>query len=142
MSDLKNTYQLWFPISFFIILFTVLGTYLVMKLSWSVGTKWYAFELHFNTWILILKEFINFNDNAYFDYKKYILNGEYHRDLIFHITIPFFFSLILSSCLVFRLFWVKGGRDKAIHISGPRLYKHKFAFKHAKKSLRKELKNG
>jgi hypothetical protein len=142
MNDLKNTYQLWFPIIFFIVLLTLLSSYLVMKFSWSIGTDWVAFERHVYTWQVITKEFINFNDEAYLNYKRYVVNRGYTNDLLIHTLTPFIISLISSSYLVFRWLWVKGGIDKAIHVSGPRLYKDKFAIRHARKSLKKEMKNG
>lgn len=141
MRDLKNTYQLWHTIAFFSTLLTLVISYFLIRFTWGVGTNWGSFDSHMQVMSLILRELFNFKFASFYEYKKYITGNNYSLQWLLHILIPFFISLLVSLLVTFKWLWVKGGIDKAIHISGSRLYKGKFATKHARRALKKELRN-
>tara|TARA_R110000737_G_scaffold353479_1_gene405946 strand:+ start:7509 stop:8891 length:1383 start_codon:yes stop_codon:yes gene_type:complete len=142
MKDLKNTYQLWEVMIFLSLVLTLLITFFLMKYTWSFGTEWGTFEEHALIWKLIITETKHLSTSSYYQYKGFLIDNTYVMDLLLHIGLPLLFSFIGSSIIIVKWLWVKGGRDKALHISGSRLYKEKFAITHAKNSLKKEVHNG
>jgi type IV secretory pathway TraG/TraD family ATPase VirD4 len=141
MKELKNTYQLWDVIVLFTFILTVITSYLLMKFTWHLGTDWGYFEEHIEVWKTILSEVTSLETYSYYQYKYYLSKNNFLIDFMLHISLPLFLGFIASFISVMQLFLIKGGRDKAIHISGSRLLKNKFAIKHAKKALKKELRN-
>jgi type IV secretory pathway TraG/TraD family ATPase VirD4 len=140
MRELKNTYQLWFPIIFFSAVLTVTASFFLIKYTWGLGTNWGSFIEHFDVISLILKDVLTFELSSFYQYKNYIIESNYTFKWLLHILIPLFICLFLSMLIVFKWLWVKGGIDKAIHIRGSRLIKGRFAIKHARKHFKKELK--
>jgi len=141
MKELKNTYQLWDVITLFTFILTVITSYLLMKFTWHLGTDWGYFEEHIEVWKTILSEVTSLETYSYYQYKYYLSKNNFLIDFMLHISLPLFLGFIASFISVAQFFWIKGGRDKAIHISGSRLFKNKFAIKHAKKAFKKELSN-
>jgi len=141
MRGLKNTYQLWWTMIIFIFLLTLIIGYFIIQYTWEIGVNWGSFEEHMQVWKLIAQDTVNFSLNAYFQYENFIIENNLLLDLALHIGIPLCLSLIMSSFIIINWLWVKGGIDKAVHISGAKLYKHKFAIRHAIKALKKEIKN-
>jgi type IV secretory pathway TraG/TraD family ATPase VirD4 len=141
MRELKNTYQLWYPIAFFSTLLTAITSYFLIKYTWELGTNWGTFEDHLDVIPLIIQDLLIFKLTNLYQYQDYVIENNYIFRWFLNILIPFFICLFFSLFIVFKWLWVKGGIDKAIHISGSRLFKEEFAIKHAKKALKKELKN-
>jgi hypothetical protein len=141
MKEIKNTYQLWEAMIFFSFILTILITFFLMKYTWSFGTEWGTFEEHAQVWKVILLEAKHLKTSSYLQYKNFIIENDFLMDFFIHTGLPFLSSFIGSSIIIVKWLWVKGGIDKAMHISGARLYKNKLAIKHAKKRLKKELKN-
>jgi len=140
MRVLKNTYQLWHAMAFISMILTVITSFFLIKYTWGLGTSWGSFDAHMNVFIMIVREFFNFKTISFYEYKEYIIDHNYTLKWLLHILIPFFICLLFSLFITFKWLWIKGGIDKAIHINGSRLYKAKFAIKHARKALKKELK--
>jgi type IV secretory pathway TraG/TraD family ATPase VirD4 len=142
MRELKNTYQLWYAIAFFSTLLTVVTSYLLIKYTWELGTNWGDFEKHLDVIPLMIKDLLIFKLTSFYQYQDYIIENNYTFRWLLHILLPLFICICFSLFIIFKWLWVKRGIDKAIHISGSRLFKDRFAIKHAKKALKKELNNG
>lgn len=140
MRELKNTYQLWYEIVFVTILLTLLTSYFLIKYTWEINNDWGTFEGHLKVIPLIIRDATAFKLTSFYQYKNYLLENNYAIKWFLHLLIPFSTCLLFSLFIAFKLFWVKGGGDKAIHISGGRLLKDKFAIKHAKRAIKKEFK--
>ncbi|MBU2894221.1 type IV secretion system DNA-binding domain-containing protein [Colwellia sp. D2M02] len=141
MRELKNTYQLWYEIVFVTILLTLVASYFLIKYTWEINNDWGPFEGHLKVIPLIIRDTKDFKLTSFYQYKDYLLENNYAIKWLLQILIPFSICLLFSLFIAFKLFWIKGGIDKAIHISGGRLLKDKFAIKHAKRILEKEYKN-
>lgn len=141
MKELKNTYQLWHAIVFYTVLLTMFTSYFLIKYTWEISNDWGAFEGHLKIIPLIIRDATSLKLTTFYQYKEYLIDNNYSLKWLLHILIPFSTCLLFSLFISFKWLWVVGGIDKAIHISGSRLFKGKFAIKHAKKSLKKELKS-
>jgi type IV secretory pathway TraG/TraD family ATPase VirD4 len=141
MKALKNTYQPWETIILFTLILTIIIAFILIKLTWGFGTDWGNFEDHAPVWKTILTEAISLKTNSYYQYKYYLIKHSFLMDFIFHMSLPLISAFTVTFISIMKWLWISGGRDKAIHISGARLYKDKLAITHAKKFLKKELRN-
>lgn len=140
MKELRNTYQLWQVMIVLTVILTIISSHLMIKYTWHIETGW-SYEEHSKVWVLIIREALAFRNETYFWYRNYLIENNDLINYCFHIGISVILSIVGSIFLIFKLLWVKGGRDKAIHISGAKLYKNSYATKHAHKALKKDLKN-
>ncbi|WP_440876444.1 type IV secretion system DNA-binding domain-containing protein [Thalassotalea sp. PLHSN55] len=140
MRELKNTHQLWHSIALLTFVLTLIKSYFLIKFTWELGADWGAFENHIEVLVVVIQEFFKLQLTSFHQYKEYITDNNYALKWLLHILIPFIICFVSSLYISFKLYWVEGGLDSAIHISGSRLYKGKFAIKHARKSLKKDLK--
>jgi len=141
MRKLKNTSQRWHAIALSTLLLTLPSYYFLLKYTWSISTDWGTFVQYIDLTKLIIRDLINVDTSSFYRYKNYLIENDLTYQWVLHLLIPLLLSLAASFFIALKLLWVKGGYDTAVHISGSRLYKDKFAFKHAKKTLKKELKN-
>ncbi|MEY8214745.1 MAG: hypothetical protein RPR97_09715, partial [Colwellia sp.] len=70
MRELKNTYQLWFPIVFFSVSLTFITSYFLVKYTWQIGTDWGTFEEHLNMLPLFIKDLTVFKLTSFYQYKN------------------------------------------------------------------------
>jgi hypothetical protein len=138
MSNLKETYQNWYVIWLITLLLTIVFFVFLINTTWLFFTDWPNLSNHLYT---LKTALIKVDAELIEQYINYIVKNDFQVDLLLHILIPFVLSFVISFTISLKVFFVKGGREKAIHINGAQLYKGRYAFKHAKKALRKELKN-
>ncbi|MGP5157880.1 type IV secretory system conjugative DNA transfer family protein [Pseudoalteromonas prydzensis] len=141
MRELKNTFQRWHTIALCTLMLTLPSYFFLLKYTWSIGINWGTLSHHIGLAKLIVRDLLNIDTSSFYQYQNYLIENDLTYQWVLHLLIPLLISLAASSFIAFKLLWVKGGCDTAIHISGSRLYKDKFAVKHAKKTLKKELKN-
>ncbi len=144
MSSPSRFYQDWsvfwtlFCIFFFVILWCT------TSLTWLIGegNNWGDKEAHFNAFLSLLKMWLL--DKSGYTWIRYwgaIVDNGWVLKLAIHVLLPVLFSLLIASFLAIKIVLKKGGIERVQHLNGPKLYRFKTVFKHAKKMYKKERKN-
>ncbi|WP_330110341.1 type IV secretion system DNA-binding domain-containing protein [Methylophaga thalassica] len=119
------------------ITFLLLNSALIY-MTWHIYSAWGSFETHMSIIGYAIKEAI-FNQSlqGWQYYWQQISNNGWDIDFVLHVGIPTLISTVLA-LFAGSLCYYPGGRDRLQHISGPKLYGHKMAIKHAKQQLKLE----
>lgn len=135
-------YQLWPQIIFLglitwgAISFALLST----TWEWFIHPSWGPFSDH-HPWITkAIWQLVSSNDTNYLKvYWQAITREELTYQLLLHLLLPLIIATIITTLLIKKLLWVDGGRERLIHIKGPRIYTGKDAIKHASKMHQKDM---
>lgn len=108
---------------------------MLIYFTWGIYSKWGSFDQHLPSLIFALEEIIFKQSlNGWDLYWNQLISYGWMIHFLLHLTIPAVISLIFSA-FIGHLCYYPGGRDHLLHVSGPKLYWHKAAIKHAKNKL-------
>jgi len=144
MSAPSRFYQEWALFWTLFCMFLVVILWGTTSLTWLWGedNSWGDKETHFNAFKSLLNLWLL--KKTGYEWARYwgiIVGNGWVLKLALHIILPIIFSLILSSFIAIKFVLVKGGIERVKHLNGPRLYRFKSVFKHAKKMYKEELKD-
>lgn len=112
-----------------------------LSLTWELGSSWGSLSSHATYIGPALLDLTQRDSALWREYWDLLGQHGYQLDFLIHTSIP----LIASSAISMKAFLILTtdvrGVDNVRHISGPRLYEGKNAFRHAMKQFRKELKH-
>lgn len=143
MSSPSRFYQDWavFWTLFCIFFFVIFWGSASLTWLWREGSSWGDKEAHFNAFLSLFKMLLL--KTSGYDWLKYweiIVGNGWVLKLAIHILLPVSFSLLIASFLAIKIVLKKGGIERVQHLNGPKLYRFKTVFKHAKKMYKKERK--
>ncbi len=106
--------------------------------TWHIGSNWGRFTDHWPPlWQAFKGLMLHHSLDGWLYYWQQISAYKLEYHFAIHASLPAIIAAFLAY-LVGRFFYYPGGRDRLRHISGPQLYWHEFAIKHARKQLRIE----
>lgn len=106
--------------------------------TWDIATTWPSLPKHFNVWGDALWDFLLYQDaSTWHDYWGHITNKGLEWHFVLHLALPLLIALSFAGWVGWRNY-VPGGLDGLRHVSGPRLYWHRMAIKHARQHFRRE----
>lgn len=108
--------------------------------TWHIYSPWGNFEQHLPSFVAAIKDIVFRQSlNGWQFYWQQIVENGWSTHFALHLVIPAITAMILAF-LVGSQCYYPGGRDLLNHISGPKLYFHKEAIRHARQKLKLESK--
>jgi len=109
--------------------------------TWQFGSPWGHFHEHWPHWQQALSELVFRHHFQHgWDYWRWVAEHNLEWHFIIHTGLALVVSLLLAYG-VGRCFYYPGGRDRLRHLSGPQLYWHRSAIKHARRQLSRERRD-
>lgn len=106
--------------------------------TWHIGSPWGHFNNHWPAlWEAIKYLVLEDSIKGWNHYWQKIVEYGWEGHFVAHTTVPLIVST-LTAYSAGRLCYYPGGRDQLHHVSGPKIYWHSIAIKHAKKQLKLE----
>lgn len=113
-------------------------TCLLMQLTWDIGISWPSLNNQLSyLYDAVIDTLFYQSNQKLINYWRYIESSELALQLTLHCALPAILA-IYPAYILGRMFYISGGRDRLIHISGPLLRYYSSAFKHARKIGKKE----
>ncbi|PNH80069.1 type IV secretion system DNA-binding domain-containing protein [Vibrio diazotrophicus] len=131
MSNLKNKYQCWWLIISLCTWIPLLMSLFTIRLIWgkfyNIGQIEQHVQIIFNSFILLF----NGVSTGVTNYFELFISRDYIFSYFVQVFMPVLFSYLFCFLFAKKYVYVDGGRDNAIHISGPKLYHGSKALRHA-----------
>lgn len=136
MSTLKDKYQSWGLILSLFSIFPLTIAVILIVIFWN--EFYYLGEIR-NHYDFIRDAIVLAYKKDYqplYQYVEYVLLIRFDKAVFVQISIPIILSFVMCIWLAIEKVYVVGGRDTAIHITGPKLYIGRDAINHAKNMIK------